>query len=126
MAKKKKKKQHYKMPKAIWQIDSNELNFQQKTFLAFIWWCAPNGCHCWNCRLEKRFKKSKRTIQYWITHLVEMELIAVGLRNGSGRTIWPRYKHPPRLLKKGDPPGQAAKHIKPIPKITRTGSIFDP
>ena len=114
MPRHKTKSKHWKMPKSIWQIPKDELNLKQKNFLAFIWWCAPRGCHCWNCRLEKRFKVSKRTIQYWISHLLKMELIAIGFPDGPGRTLWPRYKHPPRLLKRGDPPGKAAEH-KPRP-----------
>jgi len=113
------------MPKAIWQIPNQELPLRQKYFLAFIWWCAPHGCHCWNCRLEKRFKKSKRTIQYWISHLKAMELIAIGFPDGPGRTIWPRYKHPFRLLKRGDPPGKTAKPPKKHIPWTPENSTFN-
>ena len=83
---------HWKMPKAFWVADHKVLNWQQKRFLAFIWWCAPEGCHCWNGRLSKRFKVSPRTIQRWVSNLNRLGLIAIGFPDGSGRTIWPRYQ----------------------------------
>jgi len=54
-----------------------------------------------------------------------MELIAIGFPDGPGRTLWPRYRHTPRLLKRGDPPGETATpREKPI-YATRESSIFD-
>ena len=91
------RRQNYKMPKAIWAVPSELLTWQHKRLLAFIWFCAPKGCHCWNCRLEKRFCVSRRTIQYWLERLRKLELIAIGFPDGPGRTLWPRYRHPMNL-----------------------------
>jgi len=85
------------MPKGLWQLPWRTLNFKQKRLLAFFWWCAPDGCHCWNGRLAKRFRVSPRTIRRWISNLKKLELIAIGFPDGRGRTIWPRYK--PQILK---------------------------
>jgi len=83
---------HPKMPKRLWTLPEKTLNFKEKRLLAFIWWCSPKGCHCWNSNLGKRFKKSPRTISRWLHHLHKLELIAIGHPDGSGRTIWPRYQ----------------------------------
>ena len=80
------------MPKRLWSMDSKVLNWQQKRFLAFVWWCAPGGCVLWNCRLSKMFDRNPRTITRWIKHLHDLELIAIGFPDGRGRTIWPRYQ----------------------------------
>jgi len=88
----KKNHEHWKMPHRLWVLPRKTLNFQEKRFLAFIWWCAPRGCVCWNDRHAKRFGVCARTIQRWISHLKKLELIAIGHPDGRGRTIWPRYQ----------------------------------
>ncbi len=95
----KKKRHHWKMPKRLWHLPRQTLNFQQKHLLSFIWWCAPKGCHCWNGRLAKRFKVSGRSIQRWLTRLKQLNLIAIGHPDGRGRTIWPRYQVQPPVSK---------------------------
>jgi len=94
---KKKLAKHWKMPKRLWVLKAKKLNYQQKRFLAFIWWCAPFGCHCWNCRLAKRFEVTPRTIRRWIKNLHDLGLIAIGHADGRGRTIWPKYQAKPTL-----------------------------
>ena len=88
----KKRKQHYNMPMALWRLPNRILNYKQKHLLSFIWWCAPRGCHCWNCRLAKKFNVSDRTIRRWLARLKQYELIAIGFPDGRGRTLWPRYQ----------------------------------
>ena len=80
------------MPQRLWTTNKKLLNYQQKHLLSFVWWCAPNGCHCWNGRLAKKFKVTPRTIRRWISKLKRLELIAIGHPDGRGRTIWPRYQ----------------------------------
>lgn len=92
MARSQSPKHRGRMPKLIWQIPRSILSSDEKHFLSFIWWCSPKGCHCWNCRLEDRFKISRRTVQRRLTKLQALGLIAIGHRDGPGRTIWPRYQ----------------------------------
>lgn len=94
------------MPKWIWQLPDKTLNFKQKRFLAFVWWCQDNGCICWNCALERRFKKSRRTIQYWISHLHKLRLINIRYGDGRNRVLFraPYFKKEVWLLKSSQKP----------------------
>lgn len=110
---KRKKKRKYKMPLRLWRARLPGFNWQQKHFLAFIWSCTPRGCHCWNCRLAKRYHVTPRTIQRWISNLHDLELISIGHPDGPGRTLWPRYQ---ALNTKTEPDRS---HIKTTPEQTK-------
>ncbi len=104
------------MPYKLWAIPRAHLNYQQKHLLSLIWWCAPKGCHCWNNRLAKKFGVCPRTIRRWLAQLKKLELIAIGYPDGRGRTIWPRYNHPPAI-----PPAK-----KPISQPVSSAPVFSP
>lgn len=85
----------YKMPGWMWDISPRILNADDKRLLSLIWSCGFNSCHLWNCRLMKKYGRSRRTIQYRLAKLKKLELISIGHPDGRGRTLYPRaYRGP--------------------------------
>jgi len=80
------------MPVRLWRLPKEEINWQQKRLLAYVWWCAPNGMRLWNCRLAKTYGVTERTIRRWISNLHKYELIAIRYGDGANRVIFPRYQ----------------------------------
>jgi hypothetical protein len=87
MAKRKKRKP---MPKWIWQLNCQILNYKLKHLLSYIWWCGDKGCRDWNYRIAKRFTVSDRTIRRWIKALADMRLIYINFPCKRSRTIYRR------------------------------------
>lgn len=83
-------KKYYRMPAWIWKLPPRILNGEDKRFLAFIWWCGFETCHCHNWYLQKKFGFSRRMIQYRIAKLKALKLISVGCPGSWMRTIFPR------------------------------------
>ena len=83
-------KTHYRMPAWIWALPPSVLNGEDKRFLAYIWWCGFETCHCHNWYLALKFGFKKRTIQLRISKLNRLKFIAIGSPNSHMRTIFPR------------------------------------
>lgn len=76
------------MPKWQWRLSGKILNFQQKHFLAYIWWCQDRGCRDWNYSLAKRFHRHRSTIKRWIKHLQQLDLVNIQWPHTKSRTIY--------------------------------------
>jgi len=76
------------MPIWQWQLSGKILNFQEKHFLAYIWWCGDRGCRDWNYFLAKKFRRHRSTIKRWILHLQELNLVNVQWPHTKSRTIY--------------------------------------
>lgn len=83
-------KKYYRMPSWIWKLPPNVLNGEDKRFLAFVWWCGFDTCHCHNWYLAKKFGFCKRTIQRRIAKLKKLRFVAIGCPDSWKRTIFPR------------------------------------
>ena len=105
------------MPKWIWQLPKKTLNFQEKRFLAYIWWCYDKGCHDWNWSLASRFKVHRRTIKRWLFKVKKLRLVNVQSPGLKTRTIYrmPYFSREMWLLKSGlkdpHPCGTKMSHI---------------
>jgi len=86
------------MPKALWKLPSETINWQQKHLLSLIWFCGFKGCICWDSVLADKFGVTPRTIRRWLAHLKKLDLIVIGFPGGSKRIIW--SKTPPKNLEK--------------------------
>ncbi len=78
------------MPAWIWKLPPRILNGEDKRFLAFIWWCGFDTCHCLNWYLQLKFGFSRRMIQYRIAKLKKLKFISIGCPGSWMRTIFPR------------------------------------
>lgn len=83
-------KKYYRMPSWIWKLPPQVLSGEDKRFLAFIWWCGFDTCHCHNWYLALKFGFTKRTIQLRIAKLKKLKFIAIGYPDSYKRTIFPR------------------------------------
>lgn len=83
-------KKYYRMPSWIWKLPPQVLSGEDKRFLAFIWWCGFETCHCHNWYLALKFGFTKRTIQLRISKLKKLKFIAIGCPDSWMRTIFPR------------------------------------
>lgn len=83
-------KKRYRMPAWIWKLPPQVLTGEEKRFLAFIWWCGFETCHCHNWYLARKFGFCKRTIQRRLAKLKGMKFIAIGCPGSWMRTIFPR------------------------------------
>ncbi len=78
------------MPKWVWQLPPQILNYKEKHFLAYIWWCADRGCRDWNWSLMKRFKCSRATVKRRILKLQISHLIHIQFPRCKTRTMYRR------------------------------------
>lgn len=79
-----------RMPKWLWQLPPQILNYKEKHFLAYVWWCADRGCRDWNWSLMTRFKCSRATVKRRIHKLEISHLIHIQYPRCKTRTIYRR------------------------------------
>jgi len=90
-----KQKANHHMPKWMWNMHIKELNRSTKEFYAYLCIFGPNTNWQWNCRLQKKFGVSRRTIQYWLAKLKKLRLIWIESGDGRNRKIHCRYYRNP-------------------------------
>ncbi|MBA7649970.1 hypothetical protein ES703_57769 [subsurface metagenome] len=111
MAKRRKK---YRLPYWIRSQDFRLLNNSQKDFLGYLYYFGPDTCWQWNCRLQKKFHRCRRTIQYWLAKLKELGFVWIENPYGNQRLIHTRLipspHHWAQLMAKMALPKQPAKY----------------
>jgi len=91
-----KPKKRHKLPYWIRSQDFRLLNKSEKDFLGYLYYFGPETCWLWNCRLQKKFHCSRRTIQYWLAKLKDLGFIWIEMPYGNQRKIHTRLIPTPR------------------------------
>jgi len=109
-----KRRKKYRLPYWIRSQDFRLLNNSQKDFLGYLYYFGPDTCWQWNCRLQKKFHRCRRTIQYWLAKLKELGFVWIENPYGNQRLIHTRLipspEHWINLMAKMALPKQPAKH----------------
>lgn len=87
MAKRRKK---HRLPHWVRSQDFRLLNNSEKDFLGYLYSFGPDTCWLWNWRLEKKFHRCRRTIQYWLAKLKDLGFIWIEKPYGPERKIHAR------------------------------------
>jgi len=85
-----KHKKLHRLPVWIRSQEFRLLNNREKDFLGYLYCFGPNTCWQWNCRLQKKFHRSRSTIQRWLRALRELGFIWIEKPFGSERKIHTR------------------------------------
>lgn len=91
-----KRKKLHRLPVWIRSQDFRLLNESQKSFLGYLYCFGPDTCWLWNWRLQKKFHRSRRTIQYWLAKLKELGFIWIEKPFGPQRMIHTRLLPSPQ------------------------------
>lgn len=83
------KKLHH-LPVWIQSDDFQLLSDSEKKFLGYLYWFGPDTCWQWNCRLQKKFHRSRRTIQRRLAKLKDLGFIWIQNPYGNQRLIHTR------------------------------------
>ncbi|GAH28458.1 unnamed protein product [marine sediment metagenome] len=83
------KKRHH-LPYWIRSQEFRLLNNSKKDFLGWLYSMGPDTCWLWNWRLQKKFHRCRRTIQYWLTDLKDLGFIWIEKPFGPERKIHTR------------------------------------
>jgi len=83
------KKLHH-LPVWIQSDDFRLLSDSEKNFLGYLYWFGPDTCWQWNCRLQKKFHRSRSTIQRRLRKLKELGFIWIQNPYGNQRLIHTR------------------------------------
>jgi len=84
------RRKKFRLPYWIRSQDFRLLNNSQKDFLGYLYSFGPDTCYLWNWRLQKKFHRSRRTIQYWLAKLKELGFVWIELPYGPERKIHTR------------------------------------
>jgi len=85
-----KRKKKYHLPYWIRSQNFQLLNAKEKDFLGYLYYLGPDTCWQWNCRLQKKFHRSRRTIQYWLAKLKKLGFVWIQNPYGKHRLIHTR------------------------------------
>ncbi len=85
-----KRKKRHRLPYWIRSQEFRLLNNSEKDFLGWLYSMGPDTCWLWNWRLQKKFHRCRRTIQYWLTNLKELGFIWIEKPFGPERKIHTR------------------------------------
>lgn len=85
-----KPKKRHRLPYWIRSQEFRLLNNSEKDFLGWLYSMGPDTCWLWNWRLQKKFHRCRRTIQYWLANLKELGFIWVEKPFGPERKIHTR------------------------------------
>ncbi|MBA7698176.1 hypothetical protein ES703_106851 [subsurface metagenome] len=85
-----KPKKRHRLPYWIRSQEFRLLNNSEKDFLGWLYSMGPNTCWLWNWRLQKKFHRCRRTIQYWLAKLKELGFIYIEKPFGPERKIHTR------------------------------------
>lgn len=87
MAKRRKK---HRLPYWVRSQEFRLLNNSEKDFLGYLYSFGPDTCWLWNWRLEKKFHRCRRTVQYWLAKLKDLGFIWIEKPYGPERKIHAR------------------------------------
>ncbi len=85
-----KPKKRHRLPYWIRSQEFRLLNNSEKDFLGWLYSMGPNTCWLWNWRLQKKFHRCRRTIQYWLANLKDLGFIYIEKPFGPERKIHTR------------------------------------
>lgn len=85
-----KPKKRHRLPYWIRSQDFRPLNNSEKDFLGWLYSMGPDTCWLWNWRLQKKFHRCRRTIQYWLAKLKKLGFIWIEKPFGPERKIHTR------------------------------------
>lgn len=84
------RKKKYRLPYWIRSQEFRLLNNSEKDFLGYLYSFGPDTCWLWNWRLEKKFHRCRRTIQYWLAKLKDLGFVWIEKPFGPERKIHAR------------------------------------
>ncbi len=85
-----KPKKRHRLPHWIRSQEFRRLNNSEKDFLGWLYSMGPDTCWLWNYRLQKKFHRCRRTIQYWLAKLKYYGFIWIEKPYGPERKIHTR------------------------------------
>ncbi|MBA7616329.1 hypothetical protein ES703_23625 [subsurface metagenome] len=85
-----KPKKRHRLPYWIRSQEFRLLNNSEKDFLGWLYSFGPDTCWLWNWRLQGKFHRCRRTIQYWLAKLKELGFIWIEKPFGPERKIHTR------------------------------------
>lgn len=85
-----KRRKKHRLPYWIRSQEFRLLNNSEKDFLGYLYSFGPDTCWLWNWRLQKKFHRSRRTIQYWLAKLKDLGFIWIEKPYGPERRIHTR------------------------------------
>ncbi len=90
-----KPKKRHRLPHWIRNQEFRLLNNSEKDFLGWLYSMGPDTCWLWNWRLQKKFHRCRRTIQYWLAKLKDLGFIWIEKPFGPERKIHTRLMPSP-------------------------------
>lgn len=84
------RKKKFRLPYWVRSQNFRLLNNSEKDFLGYLYYFGPDTCWQWNCRLEKKFHRCRRTIQYWLAKLKRLGFVWIENPYGNQRKIHAR------------------------------------
>ena len=85
-----KQRKKHRLPYWIRSQEFRLLNNSEKDFLGYLYSFGPDTCWLWNWRLQKKFHRSRRTIQYWLAKLRKLGFVWIEKPYGPERKIHTR------------------------------------
>ena len=85
-----KRQKRHRLPYWIRSQEFRLLNNSEKDFLGWLYSMGPDTCWLWNWRLQKKFHRCRRTIQYWLANLKDLGFIWIEKPFGPERKIHTR------------------------------------
>jgi len=85
-----KPRKKHRLPYWIRSQEFRLLNNSEKDFLGYLFSFGPDTCWLWNWRLQKKFHRCRRTIQYWLAKLKDLGFIWIEKPYGPERKIHTR------------------------------------
>ncbi len=85
-----KRRKKHRLPYWIRSQEFRLLNNSEKDFLGYLYSFGPDTCWLWNWRLQKKFHRSRRTIQYWLAKLKYLGFVWIEKPYGPERKIHTR------------------------------------
>lgn len=85
-----KRKKRHRLPHWIRSQEFRLLNNSEKDFLGYLYSFGPDTCWLWNWRLQKKFHRSRRTIQRWLAKLKDLGFVWIEKPYGPERKIHSR------------------------------------
>jgi len=85
-----KRRKRHRLPYWIRSQEFRLLNNSEKDFLGWLYSMGPDTCWLWNWRLQKKFHRCRRTIQYWLANLKDLGFVWIEKPFGPERKIHTR------------------------------------
>ncbi len=85
-----KQRKRHRLPYWIRSQEFRLLNNSEKDFLGWLYSMGPDTCWLWNWRLQKKFHRCRRTVQYWLANLKDLGFIWIEKPFGPERKIHTR------------------------------------